>query len=110
MNQLVKFFFIILLYNVILYGSIDDEIEAIQQATVEQRFKLMNELKKKIVQMKEDKRMKSIKKLQQATNGELILDKNSSSNIYKKIENRTQDILDNRVDTGVEEHNGEEND
>jgi len=110
MSQLVKIFMIILLYNAMLYGSIDDEIEAIQQAPVEERFKLMNELKKKIVQMKEDKRMQSIKKLQQATNGELILDKNSSSNIDRKIENRTQDILDNRVDTGLEEHDGGEND
>jgi len=86
-----------LLSFTLLYASIDDEIEAIQQAPIEQRFKFMNALKKRIVQMKEEKRMTTIKKLQSATQGEVIeredenltQEQNVTDISNKKIESHT---------------------
>jgi hypothetical protein len=76
---------ILLIYTILLYSSIDDEIDKIQKAPIDERFKLMNELKEKIAKMQEDRRMESINKLKSVTNGELItLDINSSKKKYIK--------------------------
>lgn len=105
------------LSSTLLYASIDDEIEAIQQAPIEERFKLMNELKKRIVQMKEEKRMTTIKKLQSATQGEVIereednmtQEQNSTDSFNKKIESHTQGILENHRESVFEEqHHGDD--
>lgn len=50
-----------------LYANIDTRIEAIQNASIEERFKLMNIFKKEMVQMKEEERMDAITKLKAIT-------------------------------------------
>lgn len=50
-----------------LYANIDTRIEAIQNASIEERFKLMNAFKKEMVQMKEKERMDAITKLKSIT-------------------------------------------
>ena len=72
MNIRYKFIGILYLCHVFLYASIDDEIEAIQNSPIEQRFELMNALKRKITKMKEEERMQTIEKLQSSTQGEVI--------------------------------------
>lgn len=46
-----------------LYANIDARIEAIQNASVEERFKLMNAFKKEVVHMQEAERIDAITKL-----------------------------------------------
>jgi hypothetical protein len=99
-------------------NSIDEEIEAIQKAPVEERYRLMNALKKRIVRMKEKKRLQSIKKLQSVTKGKMIkYDENltaaehNATNIRRqRIEYQNQDILDNHIEINIEEqeHDDEE--
>lgn len=106
---------LLLFLNGILWGTtIDEEIEAIQQAPVEQRFELMNALKKKIVEMKEEERMQSIEKLQQATQGEVIdadsnetQEQNRTDMMTQKIEQHTRQIIENQRESIMEEHHHE---
>ena len=50
-----------------LYASIDARIEAIQNASVEERFMLMNAFKKEVVHMQEEERIDAITKLKTIT-------------------------------------------
>jgi hypothetical protein len=50
-----------------LYANIDARIEAIQNASVEERFKLMNAFKKEVVHMQEEERIDAITKLKSIT-------------------------------------------
>ena len=103
---MIRVLFIISIFISILFSSIDDEIEAINKAPIEDRFKLMNRLKEKIAKMQEKKRLESIEKLKDSTNGELIIqDRNSSkSKIKKQIENS----IDNYTDLYIENGGGDD--
>jgi hypothetical protein len=58
----------LLLFLIIpLYANIDARIEAIQNASVEERFKLMNAFKKEVVHMQEEERIDAITKLKSIT-------------------------------------------
>jgi len=107
---MIKLITIVLIYTSLLFGSIDDDIEAIEQAPIEDRFKLMNELKDKIAKMQEEKRMESIDKLKLVTNGELItLDTNETNST--DIDNNKKNILIERINSSIQEHSiGEDND
>lgn len=50
-----------------LHADIDAQIQAIQSAPVSERFKLMNAFKQKMIQMKEEERIKAMKKIQSIT-------------------------------------------
>ena len=50
-----------------LYANIDERIEAIQKAPVEERFMLMNAFKKDIIHMQEEERIDAITKLRSIT-------------------------------------------
>lgn len=50
-----------------LYANIDARIDAIQNASVEERFKLMNAFKKEVVHMQEEERIDAITKLKSIT-------------------------------------------
>ncbi len=52
----------------ILNANIDEQISAIKNASVEERFKLMNAFKKKLIQMKEKERIDALKKLSSQSN------------------------------------------
>jgi len=105
---MIRLIYIVLIYTLILFGSIDDDIEAIQKAPIEDRFKLMNELKDKIAKMQEERRMESIDKLKLATNGELIqIDSNETNN----TNNSKKSILIERINSSIQEHSfGVDND
>lgn len=115
--RVLKLIMIAFLLSTLLYASIDDEIEAIQKAPIEKRFKLMNALKKRIVQMKEEKRMTTIEKLQSVTQGEVIereddnltKEQNGTDISNKKIESHTQGIIENNTE-GIlgEGHHGDD--
>ena len=49
-------------------ADIDAQIEAIKNASVEERFKLMNAFKKNLIQMKEEERIKAMTKLTTKSN------------------------------------------
>ena len=64
MKELLRYLFILCcLIAFISASSIDEEIKAIQSAPMKKRFKLMNAFKKRLIQMKENERIDTLKKL-----------------------------------------------
>ena len=60
----MKYFLILFIYISLCFGAnIDAQIEAIQKASVSERFRLMNAFKREIVQMKETERIEALTKL-----------------------------------------------
>jgi len=107
---MIRLIYIVLIYTLLLFGSIDDDIEAIQKAPIEDRFKLMNELKDKIAKMQEERRMESIDKLKLATNGELIRVDNNDTN-STDVDDNKKSILIERINSSIQEHSlGGDND
>jgi len=89
MKQLIFTFFIsllfILFFNLPLNANnIDKQIEAIQKASVEERFKLMNAFKKEIVQMQEKERIQAISKLRSITQSK------HANKAFKKLNTHTR--------------------
>lgn len=102
---MIRLITIILIYTILLFGSIDDDIEAIQKAPIEDRFKLMNELKDKIAKMQEERRMESINKLKLATNGELITkDTNSTDRNNSNTKENIKKIFIEHINATIIEH------
>ncbi len=58
---------LILLIPLVLWSDIDAQIEAIQKAPIQERYKLMNAFKNKIIKMREEERLQALKKLQKKT-------------------------------------------
>lgn len=62
---------LLLLFGLFTYTSsadVDAQIEAIKNASVEERFKLMNAFKKNLIQMKEEERIEAMTKLTTKSN------------------------------------------
>lgn len=64
---MMKTILLMILFLLPLWGDMDAQIEAIQRAPVAERFKLMNDFKKKIVKMHEEERLEAMTKLQTIT-------------------------------------------
>ena len=62
-----KTFTLFIFLVLVLFANIDDQITAIQKASASERFILMNNFKKEIVQMQEKERLHAINKLQSIT-------------------------------------------
>ena len=100
-------FLLILFLSFSLYGNIDDEIDNIRNASNQDRFKLMNAFKKKIIKMKQKERIKAIKKLSSLSN------KKKNKKILKEIEkthqksknraNRIQGHIENEAEDHIED-------
>jgi len=54
--------------TLMLHADIDAQIYAIKNASVEERFKLMNAFKRDLIKMKEEERIKAITKLSEKSN------------------------------------------
>ena len=54
--------------TLMLHADIDAQIDAIKNASVEERFKLMNAFKRNLIKMKEEERIKAITKLSEKSN------------------------------------------
>lgn len=83
-NKLVIIFFILISYT--SANSIDEQIKAIQNAPVKERFKLMNQFKKNLIQMQENKRIEAVKKLSKNANNK------KSKKLLKELEENTKRI------------------
>ena len=94
---MLKTIAIFICFFIPLFGDIDSQIEAIQHAPVEERFKLMNAFKKKIVQMKETERIEAISQLQSITQS------------TQHIENAIENEIEQQGETYIERGNFEEN-
>ena len=54
--------------TLMLHADIDAQIDAIKNASVKERFKLMNAFKRELIKMKEEERIKAITKLSEKSN------------------------------------------
>ncbi len=70
MKELILKCLLSLLFIVPLYADMDARIEAIQKASIEERFMLMNQFKQEISHMNEDARIDAITKLKSITQSE----------------------------------------
>jgi len=112
----VKAILFMILFLLPLWGDIDAQIEAIQRAPVSERFKLMNDFKKKIIQMREKERMEAVRKLQSITQNK------DSKKVFKSLKNKkkkqhinrmnsTNELeRDDEIDDLREDHRNEERD
>lgn len=89
------------------HADVDAQIQAIQNASVEEKFKLMNAFKKSLILMQEQERIEAVKKLsknaknKQAKKVLKELEENTKrATIKKHIEHQqmTEDTLNNNVD------------
>ncbi len=90
---------ILLLLPLLLFSDIDDQIEAIQHASVKERFKLMNAFKNEIIQMREEKRFQALHKLQAMTKDKTT--NQSLQNLQKKLpeDAMPSDLHDGKLET-----------
>ena len=85
--------------NLIYANNIDEQIDAIKHATIEERFKLMNEFKKNLIKMKEKERIDAIKKLSS---------KQNNKNAKKALDELEQHTKRNKIQKQIEHNNIDE--
>ena len=91
------------MFNIYAYANIDDEIDAIKNASTKDKFKLMNSFKKKIIKMRDNERILAIKKL-------AIMSKSkNSSHTLKIIKNNIKKRdMQGHIENQVEDHIADE--
>ncbi len=90
----------------LLATPIDAQIEAIQKAPVEKRFKLMNAFKKKIVRMQEQERIKALTKLKSMTKNKMTQKALTKLNSHAtKKSSNTQTVKHSYIDDHIDQAN-----
>ncbi|MBT8344151.1 MAG: hypothetical protein KJO45_05485 [Sulfurovum sp.] len=112
-----------------LYANIDARIDAIQNASVEERFMLMNAFKKEIVHMQEEERIDAISKLQSITRSqhsdrairelqrhtkpsytrriEVISKRKERAEVHSEQENEAEDHMEDESEEHIEDETGD---
>ena len=116
---MVRIFFTLLLFvscnTIHLYANVDAQIKAIKNASVEERFKLMNAFKKDLIKMKEEERIKAMTKLTIHSNNKhakKALDELKQHTKRKEIQNRIEHhhIDEDNIVNETDNQEGESND
>jgi len=100
MMSIMKYILIMTSLLVSLHADIDEQIEAIQNAPVEERFKLMNAFKKNLVKMKEEERIEAMKKL---------TTRSHNKHVKKALEALKQQTKQKKMQRHIERQQIEEN-
>ena len=74
-----------------LCASIDSQIEAIQKAPIEERYKLMNAFKKEVIHMQEEERISAIRKLKSITRSQ------HSNRALKELRNHSRPTYTKKI-------------
>lgn len=98
-HSIFKFLLLFSLFAYNSYADIDAQIEAIKQAPVSERFKLMNAFKKNLIKMKEEERIRALKKLTIHTSSK------HANKALGEIKNKKQD---DKVRRDLESHHIDE--
>ena len=88
----------------IVHADIDAQIDVIKNASIEERFKLMNAFKQEIIQMKEEERIHAITQLKGITkskHGDRAL-KEIRKHIHAEHNKKNRSNIDNEANTEVE--------
>jgi len=93
-----KILLLILLMYTPLFSSIDEQIEAMQNASDEERFEMMNRFKKELIKLQEEERMDAMKKLI------LITESNNSQEVMEELKSHSDDENSSYENNRVEEH------
>jgi hypothetical protein len=111
---LFTFLLLVSCNTILLHANVDAQIEAIKNASVEERFKLMNAFKKNLIKMKEEERIKAMTKLTiQSKNkhAKKALDELKQHSKRKNIQNHIEHhSIDEDNIIGVTDDQGGEND
>ena len=90
--------------NLSLYANIDEEIESIQNATVEERFKLMNKFKKHLIEMKEIERIKAMEKLFATSKNKKVIEEIKKKTLRKNIFLHIEHEMESESASGGEQY------
>jgi len=98
-----------------LHADIDAQIDAIKNASIEERFKLMNAFKRDLIKMKEEERIKAITKLSEKSDkahAKKALDELKQNAKRKDIQSHIEHhhIDDDNIVSQVTDHEGGESD
>jgi len=122
-------YLLLLILTLSCFGTdIDKQIEAIRNAPVEERFKLMNAFKKEIIKMHEEQRIRAIGKLKAVTKSKFgnralkeikhkqanrqqtgshtqrkTVDQKSTENTEKHLETHIENHIETQLNTQIEE-------
>ena len=96
---------LLLFIPLLLFCDIDAEIEAIQNAPINERFKLMNSFKQKLIKMREVEREKAIKKLTAKTKNA-----HPSDTIKKEVAHEIENSLEEEIEEEIANHEEREDD
>ena len=101
--------------TLMLHADIDAQIDAIKHASVKDRFKLMNAFKRNLIKMKEEERIKAIKKLSETSNSQQakealseLKENTKRRHIQKQLE--THHIDEDNIVSQITQQGGEESD
>ena len=106
-------FFSILFLTIPLFANIDDRIEAIEHASEEQRFAMMNQFKQELIKLQEEERLNAMRKLilitESNNSAEVLADlKTGNSNGNSKLEyetiNELTEHIEDEIKNDVEEN------
>jgi hypothetical protein len=122
---------LLILFSLSLFANIDAQIEAIQKAPLQERFKLMNAFKNEIIQMQEEERIKALQKLKSITKSKhadkalkeltqrtkrhplkqqtqrkehsnSLLHTNNETETEESVENQTEESVENEAEDNIE--------
>jgi len=122
MKSIQKIVLLILLLYIPLFASIDEQIEAMQNASDEERFEMMNRFKKELIALQEEERIDAMKKLISVTesnNSQEVLEelKDGSSEDNRSthrdsniVEEHIEDTIKNDIEENIEFEDQEEGD
>ena len=102
-------FFSILFLTIPLFADIDDRIEAIEHASEEQRFAMMNQFKQELIKLQEEERLNAMRKLiliTESNNSEEVLAdlKTESSKLERETIDELTEQIEDEIKNDVEEN------
>jgi len=106
-----KIFLFLFLSSMMLFSNIDEQIEAMEQASEEERFEMMNRFKKELIKLQEEERIDAMKKLisiTESNNSKEVMEElksNSSENntLEEHIEDEIKDDIEENIENETEE-------
>jgi len=111
---LIRLLYSLILISLPLFSDIDDQIEAIENASESERFAMMNSFKKELIQLQEEERIDAMKKLISITESnnskEVMEELTENSRVEEYIGDELKDDIEENIEFESEEDGDNEYD
>jgi len=105
-------FLLIVFFSISLFSNIDEQIEAMENASEEERFEMMNLFKKELIKLQEEERIDAMKKLisiTESNNSEEVMEElKNNSNENNTLEEHIEDEIKNDIEENIENETEED--